>query len=64
MVRMIAYNARIGSHLNPKDPKSVPRTEEDFLPLDAGKIKHKANVQAAVKAELELMRKEKREKNK
>lgn len=28
--RMIAFNARIGSHLN---PKSLPRTEEQFLPL-------------------------------
>lgn len=29
--RMIAFNARIGSHL---DPKRLPKTEHDFLPLD------------------------------
>ena len=28
--RLIAFNARIGSHLN---PKSLPRSEEHFLPL-------------------------------
>ena len=59
MVRMIAYNARIGSHLNPKDPKSVPRTEEAFFPLDKDNIRHKIEVKKAVKAEIELMRKEK-----
>lgn len=28
--RMIAFNARVGSHL---DPKHLPKNEESFLPL-------------------------------
>ncbi len=31
---MIAYEARIGSHL---DPKSLPRTIEQYMPLDGKK---------------------------
>ena len=29
--RMVAFNARIGSHL---DSKSLPKSEEQFLPLE------------------------------
>lgn len=32
--RFIAFNARIGSHLDAKDSKQVPRSLETFLPLD------------------------------
>ena len=32
--RMIAYEARIGSHL---DPKSLPRTIEQYMPIDGKK---------------------------
>ena len=31
---MIAYEARIGSHL---DPKSLPRTIEQYMPIDGKK---------------------------
>ena len=51
--RMIAYNARIGSHLNPKDPKSVPRSEEAFLPLG-----DRQQVDRASKEVLEAMRRQ------
>ena len=46
MARMIAYNARIGSHLNPKDPKSIPRTEELFLPIDGQSQRKRASKEA------------------
>lgn len=50
-VRLIAFEARVGSHV---DPKTLPRTIEQYMPLD--KEKKKATNEAK-----ELLRKEREE---
>lgn len=45
--RLIAYNARIGSHLDRTDPRSIPRTEIEFMPIGDDEVKKiKVNRQA------------------
>ena len=50
--RLVAYNARIGSHL---DPKSLPRNEHDFMPID------KVEKSDALERTLEELRKARKE---
>ena len=47
---MIAYEARIGSHL---DPKSLPRTIEQYMPLDG-----KKTVSRVPRSEIEALKRE------
>lgn len=51
--RLIAYEARIGSHLN---PKSLPANIEAYMPLKSKKRKSKAVIEG-----LELLKKERDE---
>ena len=56
--RLIAWEAKTGSHL---DPKTLPKTIEQYLPID-GKSKRKRN--EAFETAKEEMRKERAELNK
>lgn len=54
--RLIAYESRIGSHLN---PKSLPTNIESYMPLERGKKKNKKS--QAVLDGLEQLKKERDE---
>lgn len=64
--RLIAFEAKVGSHL---DPKTLPRSIEEYLPLDGKKSKTKSiehqqamealrQERAEAKARIEQLKKE------
>ena len=49
-VRLIAFEARVGSHV---DPKTLPRTIEQYMPLDG-----KKTVSRVPRSEIEALKRE------